>query len=552
MQATEALSNLPSRARPTRAAPSPMECWAHPAAFGVDDPGLEEVLAGLEVLEFDAPHEYYDLAADAQVQYDDGSDAFFDVFHPSHEPPGPRPPPRRLLDELDDALGEQPFEPCADDDGGDEHADADNADRCTPGPCTVRRGKAADRSPALADVPAGDTGPTGTVVRRKPLTTQRSAQLNVGEHGATAAASAPQHGKRGRPPSLVDADLRRLLVEHNQKVRRQARGGAGDDVHGGAKAEPDAAPALGATTGGHAPPARGTPTTRRVAAALAAHTAERVAPSPVAAAAPAERVAAAGEETAPAARGVRPARDARMGPAARRTATRSGLADGARARAARPATAAAAAAKGRGESGDADDEAQLRAMLHSHNVRVLRQREIKRDQAHGVEVGKRRAAPSAPPPSAPPPPGASAQQVDEPSATPDRAERPLTQRRRLAAEPSSHASRKPAPLPSQPPAASRAPPAGAAAANSAQPRSARQAPAAPAAGKGGGSRSGAAGGSGKAAAKDELLDDDLINLLRQHNSKFAPKPVRRSAPARPRRERASVGAPAPASSRRHA
>ena len=139
-------------------------------------------------LHFDAPHLYYDLAADALVLNDDGTDRFFDISHPEHEPPGPRALPQRLLpaDDDDDAAAGGALDAASRDAAeAYTHARSSLAHDATPArdgapfgaaPCSAARNvddsparsARARRSPvARCGGPLGElvTGPNGTVVR---------------------------------------------------------------------------------------------------------------------------------------------------------------------------------------------------------------------------------------------------------------------------------------------------------------------------------------------------------------------------------------------------
>ncbi|KAJ1637710.1 hypothetical protein T492DRAFT_286435 [Pavlovales sp. CCMP2436] len=333
-----------------------------------------------EELVFDAPHLYYDIAADSQLEHDDGTDRFFDVFHPEHEPPGPRPIPQRLLppgdcdgDEEGDALS---LATALEADGGlsaweesmidcpqefpqpkaahqstltpmAETPSSRNVDAAQPSPLAIDKGSIrlqqcserkapspARGGPRSALREAAPLGPHGTVVKRRPLGEARGADVNGYMTKPAAASNSPTAGgKRARPGSGIDddADLHRLLAEHNTKVRRQASG--------------------------RAPVQQ--PSPAKVATAPAAPLAEASAPD-------------AGNRTRAA-----PTRAAAPVPAVPRRKSpiqRMQRND--------PAVQ-------RGDTG-AQGEDALKAMLQSHNARVLRDREQKREARRELSDRRRR------------------------------------------------------------------------------------------------------------------------------------------------------------------
>jgi hypothetical protein len=492
-----------------------------------------------EHVRFDAPYLWYDLAADARVEHDDGSDRFFDVFHPEHEPPGPPQPAQRLIPAEDDENGFADelaraslgagFAPAAWRDAAPAPSPralltaprakkpragsvaglrgAASAEAASPSPQTMRA--AAGRAPGSSLRAPPDVGPSGTVVRgralREVLPHEANAAAAPARRPATAAAAAREcgtdvaaAGKRARAGGGIgagigdDTDLKRLLMQHNIKVRRQASGRAPADA-GAPKSRPPAP------------------------------VAEPLPPPP--AAAPISAVAAA---SAPAAA---VATSARKQPA---TASAAAAAPPPK----RPATAAATAARGDeagggrrgsgggGETCDAEDEeeeedaaSQLRAMLLSHNARVRAQKRAGAGadvdaprppsaRAPAAPVGieavaagaaaRRSAGAQPPPPRRPPAP--SGAQASAPAAP----ARPRT----AAAATAASVARRPAKTE------------GVAPASEAPARALRVVPPA---------RPTAAPIS-TAASRTEILGDcDLLALLRQHNSKFNPKPVRARA-----------------------
>lgn len=542
------------------------------------DEGCGNGLGLGEELIFDAPHIYYDIAADAQLEYDDGTDTFFDHFHPEHEPPGPKAPPQRMLPEEDDAEEDvasnwaPTFSLAA-------HADEPTPDECSPrahrapaqesplafsagphsavrnvdeSPLTTVRciGATRKRASPLNGGPLSElaTGPNGTVVRRRPQgfsESEANTRANATERRLAArkqesfqASNSPAAaGKRARRTSSIgDLELRRLLVEHNSKIRRHANGRA--PVPAGTNGS-SAIGAAGGVASASAAPTRDVPPPQTPAEAV-----ERVDAHVVAGTrGPGE----SGEQDATAGR----SRAARA-PAATAQATSSAIER-------RRELRSVGAGKGSGGAASATDGDLggdgLAALLQSHNARVMREREQMREvrRAAAQQPAKRAAAQGVG--DVPRPIGTSAiattgrgaaaaaggQRGMQPHAVP--APFAVATDASASAAPSAGAStRRPATASASVKGDSAQPPAVASTARSrgtrcafagagsagaeGRPRTAaaQRAPAALT----GGSRTTSASQPAQSVsgARTEILGDSaLLDLLRQHNSKFAPKPV---------------------------